>query len=357
MKKKAKAAARAKRQFERAVADYESGVASARRSRRRARIVLGCIALAVLLFGIAVIAVPNLTSHPKDRSATISLSIEPSDPGLWTYGILGDNITFTVREERDFLQQIGLAERSPYIRVEARFTIPMRDATAAAEAADSLSWTVNVKPGVTAFRTLDQAVTLENGDETRSMGDWRLEDTVTSFKIDSINRHAVDDSGADRLVVVLGLDVRVEPPVASQSMTDGRWLQSWMLEIPAGDKPIEWLHIDTSVPQWWEASEPAQPIVAGGVQLSVCPECDIVDGYADADEFSRDTFGTIELAGERQTIEVSTAWRPWAALDAAIWWLGGTVVAIALGLLATWLVPLPTAAPTLINEKRAATRR
>lgn len=280
---------------------------------------------------------PRAQSTVQDMAKALTISLEPTNPESYAgEHVTGPNMLISVSDDRTVLQEIGFG-RTPIIQIHAEYSVPIVDSP---RGPNPFSFELESSFGISAFRMLDLKHPSDNGDGTSSYGAGVWEYTHNEPKrivIDPAVAILNTDDGALRAKIVFLFEFKIGAPVVSQGKTAGQWVQSWGLMWKPSSEGFHWAAVDTSDPNWASTSDsgPSLSEHPGGVQMQVCPSCDLTAAFGGANEIkeiSRDTYATVSVWGRPQYLEVSTPWRPWAQIDSTFFPVLGTIASAILTL-------------------------
>jgi hypothetical protein len=325
---------------QRAKEEHEAREALARKiaGARRARWWLAVVAVLATIVCAVIAAAPNVESRPTNHDDAIILTAFPRDETRFLNGVTGGNLFFTIQEQRDFAQDVGLAPRTPTLKMDMRYSVPWNESYNR----DALDLILHVSNGINAIRVPDLAAMTQDQEpgETSTvelvMGDWQTLETrqkqITIKPIVSI----LETPDGPRASSQVWVEFKIDPPTVSQSSSDGRWLQSWEIQWEPPQTPFDWLAVDTDEKDWeLQSASDIEKRVAGGVQIGFCASCDIVNGYNGALEISRDSYAEAKESSIATSVEVSTNWRPWSVVGPSLAGFIGLVIATVAGIIGT----------------------
>ncbi|MET4581589.1 hypothetical protein ABIE21_001079 [Conyzicola nivalis] len=92
--------------------------------RRSAFVSLSFLIVVTLALGVTAWILPRAQAFERDNSRVVEIFAEPKNPEFYTAAhVAGSNIALKLREERSFLQNLGLL-REPILQIKVNFALP-----------------------------------------------------------------------------------------------------------------------------------------------------------------------------------------------------------------------------------------
>jgi hypothetical protein len=287
---------------------------------------VAAIAAAVLAAIVLQLKIQSLGSFEADAPA---LYFGPAGRGS-SEGIVGGKVQVQVLDDVGFWQRTGLLNRRQTIRIEQRLYIPAHRLKASLPIAFALT----PPEGAVEYRVY-ASVDSEGGDDKPVYGDWKdVELQGGSERKIRVPVLTIEPAGGTAGVDpngmwpgAVGVELRGISLRTAYSRESGRIAEVWQLRWEPGraESTVE-RTTTTELDRFRWGTNPfdADDLVSGSfVQLTGCPKCFPIEGYASSHEINKDTFGKILDSDEAGTLSFTTPSYPWAWLDRFYWWMVG----------------------------------